>query len=1353
MTITSTTQAAASEEPAPGDFPFCFADKADKRDTLAVQHWRNRSQYLTRRGLQNYATVLYQYNRGMFGNLLVLSVPVFLIALILAQSYTWLRDHPFLTTVILIAALLGCHLADFVAHQNRPRQEFTVLRLVRWFLLGLLCIGLLVDGTPLLVEFIRSVKPRGTPGIPELLGLLGTAASVTSFFRVAAPRVWESRLTGRVALGLGTFCLITGILVGIVDFLYFGIPPYGWFLFIPFIAGGVIAASLLLPLLGRVPLFDRPVVRWLSFLAVTVAASCLAMRWAFEPYSLECRYAAQTVAEITRPLGRLARALERPTNASPDRLPQSDRELLNRLAEQRKRLNAEFNADWAEEYETLYLGTLLPRAQSLLTRFILEPSDNTPLYRALEKPARINEWSVLGPLRPHYHQHAVAFLNSCAALDKLDDDAKQILLEDVSLHCLSRVVGAIREADASRQEPATAPAGAMLDALLVHHLVATLLPDPFGPTLRFEPGGLGPLIAVAGPADATQADALVASLLNASAVDHALASAAVSPPDQDAYGKLLAKPPSAAAPAATEGKEPTAFSLQASLKEEAALLPRSIPRQYEILSEALLVCLCRLRQAEANDDFKKVQRLLEALPSERLAGGFFLPHKRLTGRFVQLMGLPAEDLAMLAAGYGPRDRKQPASAFVPEHYVADAFLQAVCDSINRPSRLGIATDGPKYHPLLPDDHSHGDEDADPALHDMRLAQLILLHRATLPSSIPATLAPGTAREATSILGQLFRPSVPTSHRFRENTNENDLIMSAVHEVGTGKAANRIEPAILVRLLAGRTVRDSLGSAAECEETLRIVGVGRYGNLEKLRSMVEEVAARTMRVKTWLMGLVMCAMAAFGLAFVDPNMTSIHRFYRDSLGSAFLIWTEWAAAHKGRHRFRIVERSDVRLSALQRPGGCAAPYPLINAALNVSAHGDESIRQRGARPFLFSPCYVGVDVAGSDEPQFIATAAFETCNPTITAASAMTISGAAASPMMGRYTNWLLRLPMVLTNVRLGYWVRLPACWTANLDTVKRGETEAIRERRKEAFATDGSDAATTDPAHVVGLAFSGGGIRSAALNFGIAQGLFRKDIWKFVDYLSTVSGGGYVGTSISIFMRAPPPQKPAAGDDSRQSSMASSSASSLCLFNEVFDNPLVLRPFTRRFANLSDGGHFENLGVYALLQRQCNLIIVGDGEADPKGVLDGLSRLSMLALSDLGVRLEFPEGDLGRIATAGTNSERHFTVARIRYRDNSTGWLIYLRSSVTGDEDEFIRGYKAKNDAFPHESTTDQFFTEEQFEAYRRLGEHIASDAIARIFVGQVPFDHDALITATKRFFTVRTRTLAASAPVSLPRT
>ena len=56
---------------------------------------------------------------------------------------------------------------------------------------------------------------------------------------------------------------------------------------------------------------------------------------------------------------------------------------------------------------------------------------------------------------------------------------------------------------------------------------------------------------------------------------------------------------------------------------------------------------------------------------------------------------------------------------------------------------------------------------------------------------------------------------------------------------------------------------------------------------------------------------------------------------------------------------------------------------------------------------------------------------------------------------------------------------------------------------------------------LTGLAISGGGIRSAAFSLGVLQKLAAKKLLPFFDYLSTVSGGGYTGGSVSYFLNHP----------------------------------------------------------------------------------------------------------------------------------------------------------------------------------------------------------------------------------------
>lgn len=154
----------------------------------------------------------------------------------------------------------------------------------------------------------------------------------------------------------------------------------------------------------------------------------------------------------------------------------------------------------------------------------------------------------------------------------------------------------------------------------------------------------------------------------------------------------------------------------------------------------------------------------------------------------------------------------------------------------------------------------------------------------------------------------------------------------------------------------------------------------------------------------------------------------------------------------------------------------------------------------------------------------------------------------------------------------------------------------------------------------------------------------------------------------------------------------------------------------RRHVYLTDGGHLENTGAYELLRRRCRFVIVCDAEEDGSMHFGGLSALVRFARLDLGVEIEVDLDDL--LPREGGVSRRHVVVGRIRYparegEGPEYGQLLYLKSSVTGDEHPLIRQFRAGNPNFPHDSTANQTFGEAQFEAYRALGEHSAQGLFA----------------------------------------
>ncbi|GFM82195.1 hypothetical protein PSCICN_28870 [Pseudomonas cichorii] len=171
------------------------------------------------------------------------------------------------------------------------------------------------------------------------------------------------------------------------------------------------------------------------------------------------------------------------------------------------------------------------------------------------------------------------------------------------------------------------------------------------------------------------------------------------------------------------------------------------------------------------------------------------------------------------------------------------------------------------------------------------------------------------------------------------------------------------------------------------------------------------------------------------------------------------------------------------------------------------------------------------------------------------------------------------------------------------------------------------------------------------------------------------------------------------------------------------------------WVNLSDGGHIENMGIYELLRRRCKFIVCVDGEADPRSTFEGQLTLVRHAQIDFGVRLE-PRLDDIRLDPKSTLSRTHSHLLRIHYPDagpdkpEAIGLMLYLKLSLTGDETELLKRYRSISPDFPHESTLDQFYTEEQFEAYRQLGVHVAEGVFS-----QALLDENATPTDVSEWF------------------
>jgi len=144
-----------------------------------------------------------------------------------------------------------------------------------------------------------------------------------------------------------------------------------------------------------------------------------------------------------------------------------------------------------------------------------------------------------------------------------------------------------------------------------------------------------------------------------------------------------------------------------------------------------------------------------------------------------------------------------------------------------------------------------------------------------------------------------------------------------------------------------------------------------------------------------------------------------------------------------------------------------------------------------------------------------------------------------------------------------------------------------------------------------------------------------------------------------------------------------------------------------RFVYLSDGGHFDNLGLYELLRRRCRFVVACDASADPAVRFDDLGGVIRKCRTDFGIDVTLDTASL-RLDPQSRQSRAHCAVAQVAYADGSTGTILYLKASLTGGEAVDVLNYAAGDASFPHQSTADQWFGESQFESYRRLGYHCA---------------------------------------------
>ena len=166
-----------------------------------------------------------------------------------------------------------------------------------------------------------------------------------------------------------------------------------------------------------------------------------------------------------------------------------------------------------------------------------------------------------------------------------------------------------------------------------------------------------------------------------------------------------------------------------------------------------------------------------------------------------------------------------------------------------------------------------------------------------------------------------------------------------------------------------------------------------------------------------------------------------------------------------------------------------------------------------------------------------------------------------------------------------------------------------------------------------------------------------------------------------------------------------------------------------KYLYVTDGGHYENLGLVELLRRGCTVIYCFDAAGDRVDTFNTLGSAIEIARVDLNVEVQLDpaaaflpvkEGvKTSRWSTAPKLSPKDHLVGDVVYRrpDGSTvrGAIVYAKAAVVADAPWDVRAFQERNPVFPNHSTALQLFDEATFEAYRALGEFTARRAAGEL--------------------------------------
>ncbi|BDB43145.1 hypothetical protein [Mycobacterium kiyosense] len=378
-----------------------------------------------------------------------------------------------------------------------------------------------------------------------------------------------------------------------------------------------------------------------------------------------------------------------------------------------------------------------------------------------------------------------------------------------------------------------------------------------------------------------------------------------------------------------------------------------------------------------------------------------------------------------------------------------------------------------------------------------------------------------------------------------------------------------------------------------------------------------------------------------LGFADVTSLSLHPFYRRRLASAFAVRREVPRGSATALAAPYPAREPTWLHDYGEVTVGKRPEFVFAAAAAISGEGKPA-PGLNAVSFVLGAKHIGGPQLGWLKTEELWHAATPRLRRDMTVQAAVAISGAAFASAMGRQNKGFQKL-LAVSGARLGTWLpnpRFVANLRDSLDHAAAGKSDHHADTR-----------------------------------------------W-WPQSLPTIRGAGY-------------------------------------FYRELFG----INNRDARLVQVTDGGHYENLGLVEALRRRCRLIYCIDGGGDAPPLLSGLSDAIRLAKYELGVDIILDEDGQFGVGNLAPGSGRDFTdnpsLAALNSRvtrglvakgtitypkvagvKGDKGTLIFAKAVLWRDCPDWLLTYAAakENAVFPHDPTSDQWFTEGQFAAYCELG-------------------------------------------------